>query len=698
MMEIGNEFPPITKFRHFSRANGMSDNNKGTWKVGIDIGGTFTDVLAINPDDGEVRTAKVSSHASDPIASITSAYEAINVDWPMVSDLMHGTTLATNAIVEGNLAPVVLVATEGFSDTIEIGRQNRRELYRLQVTPKLEPLVAEHHRIEAIERIGPEGQVLKPLTEHEASRVATVIDNLNIDTVAIALQHCYLNADHENMLGQQLSGRVNHVALSHQMSPEPREFERTNTTILSAALMPLTAGYLAQLESGAGDYTNVHLFHSAGGMASVEAVRKRPLTLALSGPAAGVAAAGKISTELGLDNAIGFDMGGTTTDTCVVIDGKVQVGSDQHLAGRPVRQLMVAVESIGAGGGSIARAGGSAVRVGPDSAGSPQGPACYGLGGVAPTVTDANMVLGYLNAERLLGGDIRLNRKSAETAIQTLADSLGTTVHETAFGVYRVANASMARALRRVTVKRGVDARSCSLIAFGGAGPMHAVALAREFGIARVVVPKFSSVFSALGCLTAELSYAEQHTVRMPSIDWDGERLNTLCQSMSDRLSAPIIAAGQPAGTIKALFIGLIRYAGQSDTVEVPFDLPCDPARLGADFIARHQKLYGFATAEAWQFESLRVTVSAPSRSNFVDLDEAKREKTMAPISVGECWFDTGGPVSTDRYERGALPVDWEVKGPAIIEDDWSTIVLPPDATAWIDSMDHLIVAVGTSA
>ncbi|MHA1190119.1 MAG: hydantoinase/oxoprolinase family protein, partial [Alphaproteobacteria bacterium] len=241
--------------------------------------------------------------------------------------------------------------------------------------------------------------------------------------------------------------------------------------------------------AAANDRTNIHLFHSTGGMASVEAVKRRPLALALSGPAAGVAAAGKICDELKLDNAIGFDMGGTTTDTCVVIDGKVQVGSDQRLAGRPVRQLMVAVESIGAGGGSIARVEGSAVRVGPDSAGARPGPACYGLGGELPTVTDANMTLGVLNTERLLGGVIRLSCEAAKAAVKTLADSFGTSVHEAALGVYRVANASMARALRRVTVERGVDARSCSLIAFGGAGPMHAVALAREFGTSAAPAP-----------------------------------------------------------------------------------------------------------------------------------------------------------------------------------------------------------------
>ncbi|MCP5086424.1 MAG: hydantoinase/oxoprolinase family protein [Rhodobacteraceae bacterium] len=479
------------------------------------------------------------------------------------------------------------------------------------------------------------------------------------------------------------------------MSREPREFERTNTTILNAALMPLTGGYLDNLETSAEAKTNIHLFHSAGGMASVGAVRERPLTLALSGPAAGVAAAGKIANELGLGNAIGFDMGGTTTDTCVVIEGKVQVSSDQRLAGLPVRQLMAAVESIGAGGGSIARAEGAAVRVGPDSAGAEPGPACYGLGGTLPTVTDANMVLGYLNTERLLGGVIRLSRDKARAAIKTLSDAFGSSVHETAIGVYRIANASMARALRRVTVERGVDARSCSLIAFGGAGPMHAVALAREFGIAKVVVPKFSSVFSALGCLTSGLSYAEQLTVRMPSADWDEAGLAARCNAMQDRLSAPVLAAGHSSDTIETRYIALIRYAGQSDTVEVEFDLPCDPAKLGQDFKSQHEKLYGYSTDEPWQLETLRLTVTAPPQSDIAMLNEAESEKSKSPISVDECWFDASGPVSTRRFERGALPVNWVVDGPAIIEDNWSTIVVPPGADARVDPSGHLIIEAG---
>jgi N-methylhydantoinase A len=517
------------------------------WRVGIDIGGTFTDVIAVDAGSGEVRAAKVQSRSSDPVASIAAAHQAVGVDWAAVSDLMHGTTMATNAIVEDRLAPVVLIATEGFRDTIEIGRQNRRELYRLDVTPKLPPLVPAERRLEVVERVDAQGEVLTPLSDAEVERVAAAVEDLDVESVAVSLQQCFANAEHETRLGRRPEASMPYVALSHRMSPEPREFERTNTTILNAALMPLTAGYLDKLQDSAGDTTNLHLFHSAGGMASIEAVRGRPLALALSGPAAGVAAAGRIAEELELDAAIGFDMGGTTTDTCVIIDGKVQVGSNQRLAERPVRQLMVAVESIGAGGGSIARVDGTAIRVGPDSAGASPGPVCYGLGGDRSTVADANLVLGYLNSERLLGGTIRLDPGLAFGAIQGIADAFGVPVHEAALGIYRVANASMARALRRVTVERGVDARSCTLIAFGGAGPMHAVALAREFGIARVVVPKFSSVFSALGCLTAELSYAEQRAAHMASTAWQAERIETTRRDMHDRLRPCPGLAGRPA-------------------------------------------------------------------------------------------------------------------------------------------------------
>ncbi|MDH3474241.1 MAG: hydantoinase/oxoprolinase family protein [Rhodospirillales bacterium] len=667
----------------------------GRWRVGVDIGGTFTDVIAVDAGSGEVRAAKVPSRSSDPVASIAAAHKAVGLDWAAVSDLMHGTTMATNAIVEDRLAPVALIATEGFRDTIEIGRQNRRELYRLDVTPKLPPLVPAERRLEVVERVDAQGQVLTPLSEAEVERVAAAVEVLDVEAVAVSLQQCFANAEHETRLGRRLEAGMPYVALSHRMSPEPREFERTNTTVLNAALMPLTAGYLDKLQDCAGATTNLHLFHSAGGMASIEAVKGRPLALALSGPAAGVAAAGRIAEELGLDAAIGFDMGGTTTDTCVVIDGKVQVSSNQRLAERPVRQLMVAVESIGAGGGSIARVDGKAIRVGPDSAGASPGPVCYGLGGDRPTVADANLVLGYLNSERLLGGTIRLDPGLAFGAIQGIADAFGVPVHEAALGIYRVANASMARALRRVTVERGVDARSCTLIAFGGAGPMHAVALAREFGIARVVVPKFSSVFSALGCLTAELSYAEQRAAHMASTAWQADRIETIRRDMHDRLAAPLTAAGHAPDSLVARHIALIRYAGQSDTVEVPFTPPLDPEVLGAEFKAIHERLYGFATDEPWELDTLRLTLAAPAKNDITALMAAEEAASTTPIASADCWFEAAGPAPTPRYARGALPADWRLPGPAVIEDECSTVVVPPGAAAWADGAGQIHIDTG---
>jgi N-methylhydantoinase A len=666
-----------------------------SWIVGIDIGGTFTDVVAVDTASGEVRTAKVRSRPRDPVESVSAAFEAVGTAWSGVTDLVHGTTMATNAIVEGNLARVALVATEGFGDTLAIGRQNRRELYRLEVPPKLPPLVPAKYRLEVAERVDAAGTVLTALEPAEIERIAAVIGALGAEAVAISLLHSYAHPAHEARLGERLGGLVPYVALSHRINPEPREFERTNSAVLNAALMPLAAGYLQRLEARAGTGTRVHLFHSAGGMTSVESVKERPLGLALSGPAAGVAAAARVADAVGLPAVIGFDMGGTTTDASIVLEGRVQIDSNQRLAGRPVRQLMVAVESIGAGGGSIARLDGRAIRVGPDSAGADPGPACYGLGGEQPTVTDANLVLGYLNADRLLGGSVRLDAALAEAAVGPIAEAFGVPVPEAAMGIHRVANASMARALRRVTVERGVDARRCALLAFGGAGPMHAVALAREFGISKILVPAFSSVFSALGCLTAERSYAEQHAVNMPSTAWDATRLSALHEDMYARLSAPVLAAGVERDRLEVRRLALIRYAGQSDTVEVPFAPPADPDLLGADFAAAHERIYGFATDEEWELDSLRITVTGPPAQAIETLPVPVPAGTPAPIATARCWFEAAGPVDTPRYERGALAPEHTVEGPAVIEDAWSTVVVHPGCGARADGHGHLHIEVG---
>ena len=376
--------------------------------------------------------------------------------------------------------------------------------------------------------------------------------------------------------------------------------------------MPLAAVYLDDLEAAKPEASRLHLFHSAGGMASPAALRDLPLGLAASGPAAGVAAAGRMARALGIERAISFDMGGTTTDVCLIVDGEAQISADRSLGGRPLRQPMVAVESIGAGGGSIARLDHGALAVGPESAGADPGPACYAKGGTRPTVTDANLALGYMDTDRVLGGNVHLDRGAAHDAIAPLAQAMDMTREAAALGVVKVANAAMLRALRRVTVERGVDGRTCTLLAFGGAGPMHAVALARAFSIDKVVVPAHSSMFSALGCVGAEMSYAQQRTLRVAADAWDQARVERAREELRTTLAAPLTAAGHEHTALAVEEVAAVRYSGQSYAIEIANAVFEDPAHLGRTFMERHRTLYGFATEEPWELVSIRMRVSAP--------------------------------------------------------------------------------------
>ena len=388
-------------------------------------------------------------------------------------------------------------------------------------------------------------------------------------------------------------------------------------------------------------------------------------------------------------------MGGTTTDVCLITGGAAEISTDSKLAGRPVRQPMVAVESIGAGGGSLVTYGTGGLSIGPESAGAEPGPAAYGRGGRLPTVTDANAVLGYLDPTRRLGGAITLDVAAAEAALAPLAQRLGVSVVELALGVQRVANATMVRALARVTVERGVDGRQCTLLAFGGAGPMHAARLAREFGIAEIVVPRFSSGFSALGCIVADMSYTQQQSVRMLSTHWDAERFGTLQDGMLETLREPLQRQGHDAQAIAVERTALVRYVGQSTAVEVPFADPLDLATLGRDFRRRHNDIYGYATDEHWEMQSLRVRTLVPRQTTFGAL--AELHGMPEPNSVGPCWFEPQAPHQTPRFDRDRLPAGARIAGPAVVEDAWSTIIVPPGYILHADKMGHLWIKEASS-
>ncbi len=664
------------------------------WQVGIDVGGTFTDVIAHHRARGEVRAAKVPSRTDDRIAGLVAALGAVDLQWADVDDLIHGTTIVTNAIIQGDHARVALIATHGFSDTLAIGRQNRRHLYRLDLPPKLTPQVPAERRFEVTERLDHDGRVMTALDPDSVADAIGRVAASDAEAVAVSLLHSYANPAHEEALGERLRARFPFVALSHRVNPEAREYERTATTALSAGVMPLAAAYMDDLEAAKPEASRLHLFHSAGGMASPAALRDLPLGLAASGPAAGVAAAGRMARALGIERAISFDMGGTTTDVCLILDGAAQIASDRSLGGRPLRQPMVAVESIGAGGGSIARLDHGSLMVGPESAGAVPGPACYAKGGDRPTVTDANLLLGYMATDRVLGGDVHLDARAAHDVIAPLSAAMDMTPEAAALGVVRVANAAMLRALRRVTVERGVDGRSCTLLAFGGAGPMHAVALARAFSIDKVVVPAHSSMFSALGCVGAEMSYAQQRTLRMAADSWDQARVDGVRRELRATLAAPLAAAGHEDAALAVEEVASVRYSGQSYAIEIADAALDDPLELGRAFMERHRALYGFATEEPWELVSIRMRVSAPS-NGAVHSPAAKTNEALSPIKTLPATFESGEPVPTPRYDRAGLSPDSSLEGPVIVDDAWSTVVVPPGATLTADDAGHLHIATG---
>jgi len=685
-------------------------------RVGVDVGGTFTDVVSVDDVTGEVRSCKVPTVPDNRAQGVLDGLRALLRAGEACASLAHGTTTITNAIVEGRVAPVGLVTTRGFRDVLEIARMNRAHLYRLELPARAEPLVPRRRRLEITERVGPDGTVQTPLAPGELEGIVAALRAEEVEAVAVCLLHAYANPAHEQALRRAIEPHFRHVSVSSEINAEFREYERTCTTALNASVMPLAARYVDGLTAALGGATGgpaLRLLHSAGGMMSVAAAKARPLAMALSGPAAGVAAAAHVARALGVDRALAFDMGGTTTDVCLISDGAAETTSQRKLADFPVRLPMVAVESIGAGGGSLARVDEvGALKVGPQSAGAVPGPACYGQGGTLATVTDANLVLGYLNPARLYGGTIRIRPDLARSAVETIGRRLGLSTLEAAHGIVEVANASMLRALRLVSVQRGHDLRRFSLIAYGGAGPVHAGALARQCGIARVIVPAHSGAFSALGCLVSPLRYDAVQTHRARLDAWDGKLIEDRFRALEEQCLRPILEEGHAASAVTLARSVDLRYVGQNYEIELPWGR--DPG-LRPAFEARHRQLYGYATGEGVECVNLRVVarlgdVTAPhpgplpsgerepghtsSTSHPLPLRGRGQSEGAAASLVGaqRAYFPETGEVTMPRHDRTALAPGAVVTGPAVVEDEWSTIVVYPDQRAAADARGHLIL------
>jgi N-methylhydantoinase A len=651
-------------------------------------------VVAWTPAGG-LHAVKVPTTLDHPAEGVARGLAAVAARAGSPVSLAHGTTVVTNAIVERQGARVGLVTTRGFRDVLEIARQNRAHLYRLDLPAKAEPLVPRHLREEVTERVGPDGGERQPLALGEVPGIVERFRREGVESVAVCLLHAYANPQHERALRAALAPHFPLVSISSDVNAELREYERTATTALNASVMPLAARYLDQLQAalaGAHPGLPLHLLHSAGGMMSVEMARARPLAMAMSGPAAGVAATAWLARRRELGRALAFDMGGTTTDVCLVVDGAAETAAQRRLGEVPVRLPMVAVESIGAGGGSVAFADGAgALKVGPRSAGAHPGPAAYGRGGVEPTVTDANLVLGYLNAERIYGGSIHLDRGRAEAAFAPLRRAFGLSLLEAAHGVIEVANATMLRALRLVSVQRGHDLRAFTLVAYGGAGPLHAGALARLAGIGRVVVPALSGAFSALGCLVSPLRYDAVQTHRVRLDRWDAAPLADRFADLQERCLAPLRDEGVAPSSVAVHRSIDLRYVGQNYELEVPYD--ADPLRLRAAFEGRHRRLYGYATGESVEGVNLRVVASvarAPAPPAAVMASGA-----VEPAGEQRAYFAGTGETRLPRYERARLPAGYALAGPALIEDEWSTVLVHPGQRCRADEGGDLMIEEG---
>jgi len=669
--------------------------------VGVDVGGTFTDVVAREPS-GRLHSCKVPTTPAHPATGVLNGLRALEGAAGPAGALAHGTTIVTNAIVEGRGATVGLITTHGFRDVLEIARYSRTHLYDLHAPAKPTPVVPRRLRLEVNERIAADGAVLAPLSLRELPALIEAFKQEGVDRVAVSLLHAYANPLHERAIAEALTGHFRHVSISSAVNAEFREYERTSTTVLNASVMPIATKYIEELVTALGGGLALHLLHSAGGMMSIEAAKSKPLSMAASGPAAGVAAAAYVAKALKIPRALAFDMGGTTTDVCLIADGVAETSSQRKLGGYPVRLPMVAVESIGAGGGSVAYVdAGGALKVGPRSAGAVPGPACYGQGTEA-TVTDANLVLGYLNPTRVYGGAIRLDRARAEAALTALGRPLGLSMLETAHGIFEVANANMDRALRLVSVQRGYDLRDFTLIAYGGAGPMHAAALARHAGIARVVVPMHSGAFSALGCLVSPLRYDAVQTYRARLDAWEAKLAEDRFRDLEERCLAPLLEEGIEPSRIRLLRSLDLRYTGQNYEIEIPFNVRDRVGRSNVSgkvsglrdaFEARHRQLYGYASGESVECVNLRVVAR-------VDENVAR----LAPVRPADgdprdgeqrAYFAETGEVALERYHRARLVPGRAIRGPALIEDDWSTTLVGPGQRCASDRLGNLVIEAG---
>ena len=677
-------------------------------RIAVDIGGTFTDLVAVD-DDGQIARSKALTTPDNLARGIDDCLRGAGLNVAGATFFVHGSTVTINAVLERKGARTGLITTKGFRDIYEIGRGNRPEGYNLFFKRPV-PLVPRDLRLEVDERLYASGEVLTPLDERSAAATIGALEAAGVESVAVCLLHAYANAAHEQRLGELLRQQFPeaYISLSHEILREFREYERTSTTVLNAYVGPLVSRYLGSLEkmlTSGGFRGAFRVMQSNGGVMSAETAKRMPVAMMESGPVAGVIAAARLGEALDCKHIISFDMGGTTAKSSLIKDFHPEVTSSYYVGGyvtgHPMMLPVVDIVEVGNGGGSIAwidPAGG--LKIGPQSSGAAPGPACYGKGGVEPTVTDANLIAGRIDPEYFLGSGIRLQREKAARAItEKIATPLGLSLEEAALGILTIANFNMSLSVRAVSVEKGYDPRDCVLVPSGGGGPLHAIAIARELAVPRVIIPPMPAHFSALGMLVADLKHDYVQTFVRELAETTGAEIAEGFAALEQSATQTLSEEGAKAEQIFLRRFLDMRYRGQEYTLPVPIleDLPAvtDFGAIRARFDQLHQEHYGHsAPNEPVMMVNLRLSALGKLDSNLA-LASASRAADRGERSRRPVVFESK-PVDCPIYLRSGFESGDRLEGPAAIEDLGATILLYPGDRLQVNEHGHLVIELGS--
>lgn len=654
-------------------------------RIAVDVGGTFTDVVVLDEISGALHFDKVETIPSDPCAGVINGIEKTGFDLSGVDIFVHGTTLGLNALLTRNGAELAIITTKGFRDVYLLGRTDREPLYNLKYR-KPEPLVPRYRIFEITERMNYKGEVLVEFDREEAASLGEKLKQQGVRSVAVCLLHSYINPSHELALAKTLADVYPglSITLSHRLTREYREYERTSTAVIDAYIKPLTRTYLEKLDNelNSREFDGSFLLtRSGGGAITVSAAKDEPAHLILSGPAGGVIGATAFGALINEPNLVTIDMGGTSLDASLIVAGEPRVETQQRFEGLPIAIPTLDIHTIGAGGGSIAWVDdGGHLQVGPQSAGAVPGPACYAKGGKDATFTDAALVMGYLDPENFLGGEVALNRDLAHQAVSETAGAVKLSVEETAAGIMRISEAKIAGAVRVISIERGHHPKDFALLAFGGGGAFVATSVARELGIPRVVIPPAPATFSALGMMMVDVTHDLSQTCVMDLEQFEVEAINAVFTELGGRGHAALEKDQVDPARRRLIPMAELRYQGQEHTVNLVLPTtalgPGDQEKIESLFNAAHEKQYGHAMQDPIQIVTLRLrAVGLLGRPDLPNLDA----DTAAPASNGSRQIyrsRTGGREPYFIYDRDVLRAGMQIRGPAIIEEPTSTTVI----------------------